>query len=282
MFLSSTDGKDDKAKNGILVKRETDSLAVSEQPTAIKVKQEPLSKRFGYFTQEEQLINPIDKNSSVSEDSPFKSTSYKASPDPNHMHEWQWVLQREDKDSLLSKSNQSGIGIGSDREGQGQGDEEEEEESNEFWRLQQKRKATPHSSQQDTISEPNLFMIPSDIYEKLMPHQRDGIRWLWSLFQLKTANAAGVFGGILGDDMGLGKTIQTVVFLYGLFLSGAIERALIIMPLGVLESWKRTFYEWTLNINVVIFHGNSKRDINLVRSHGGICLTTYGSTISFR
>jgi hypothetical protein len=78
------------------------------------------------------------------------------------MDEWEWVMQREDKVSLWSKSNQ--CGIGSDRDGQGQGEEEdEEEESNEFWQLQQKLQAIPYSFNQDTISEPKLFIIPSDL-----------------------------------------------------------------------------------------------------------------------
>lgn len=47
----------------------------------------------------------------------------------------------------------------------------------------------------------STYKLPGKIAKMLYPHQRDGLRWLWSLHcQSK--------GGILGDDMGLGKTMQ--------------------------------------------------------------------------
>jgi SNF2 family DNA or RNA helicase len=45
------------------------------------------------------------------------------------------------------------------------------------------------------------FKLPARILNKLYPHQREGLDWLWSL------HCRGK-GGILGDDMGLGKTMQ--------------------------------------------------------------------------
>lgn len=45
------------------------------------------------------------------------------------------------------------------------------------------------------------FSVPAELYERMYPHQRTGVRWLWGLHQ-------GDMGGILGDDMGLGKTFQ--------------------------------------------------------------------------
>lgn len=45
------------------------------------------------------------------------------------------------------------------------------------------------------------YKLPGKIAKMLFPHQRDGLRWLWSL------HCQGK-GGILGDDMGLGKTMQ--------------------------------------------------------------------------
>ncbi|KAL6980895.1 DNA helicase [Sarracenia purpurea var. burkii] len=47
----------------------------------------------------------------------------------------------------------------------------------------------------------STYMLPSKIAKMLYPHQRDGMKWLWSLHCQRK-------GGILGDDMGLGKTIQ--------------------------------------------------------------------------
>lgn len=45
------------------------------------------------------------------------------------------------------------------------------------------------------------FSVPASLYDRMYPHQREGVKWLWRLHQEET-------GGILGDDMGLGKTFQ--------------------------------------------------------------------------
>lgn len=45
------------------------------------------------------------------------------------------------------------------------------------------------------------YKLTGDIAKMLYPHQRDGLKWLWSLHCQNK-------GGILGDDMGLGKTMQ--------------------------------------------------------------------------
>lgn len=45
------------------------------------------------------------------------------------------------------------------------------------------------------------YTLPAKIAKMLYPHQREGLKWLWSLH-------CGGTGGILGDDMGLGKTMQ--------------------------------------------------------------------------
>lgn len=47
----------------------------------------------------------------------------------------------------------------------------------------------------------SMYKLPGKIAKMLYPHQRDGLKWLWSLHCLGK-------GGILGDDMGLGKTMQ--------------------------------------------------------------------------
>lgn len=44
------------------------------------------------------------------------------------------------------------------------------------------------------------FSLPAKIYENLFDHQKQGIEWLYNLWDTEK-------GGILGDDMGLGKTV---------------------------------------------------------------------------
>ena len=43
--------------------------------------------------------------------------------------------------------------------------------------------------------------LPSETLGKLYPHQKDGVRWLFERFCVRS-------GGILADEMGLGKTVQ--------------------------------------------------------------------------
>lgn len=50
-------------------------------------------------------------------------------------------------------------------------------------------------------SKSRMYKLPGKIAKMLYPHQRDGLKWLWTLHCSGT-------GGILGDDMGLGKTMQ--------------------------------------------------------------------------
>lgn len=50
------------------------------------------------------------------------------------------------------------------------------------------------------------YKLPGKIAKMLYPHQREGLKWLWSL------HCKGK-GGILGDDMGLGKTMQVLMLI---------------------------------------------------------------------
>ena len=54
------------------------------------------------------------------------------------------------------------------------------------------------------------FSLPAKIYDNLFDHQKQGIEWLYNLWDTEK-------GGILGDDMGLGKTVQVAGYLSGLF-----------------------------------------------------------------
>ncbi|PPR98605.1 hypothetical protein GOBAR_AA22069 [Gossypium barbadense] len=81
------------------------------------------------------------------------------------------------------------------------------------------------------LSGPNsTFKLPTKVAKMLYLHQREGLKWLWSL------HCQGK-GGILGDDMGLGKTMQICGFLAGLFHSKLIKRALIVAPKTLLSHW---------------------------------------------
>lgn len=62
--------------------------------------------------------------------------------------------------------------------------------------------------------------------------------------------------------MGLGKTIQSITFLYEIYLKGIRGPFLVIAPLSTIPNWEREFRTWT-ELNVVVYHGSqaSRRTI---------------------
>uniref|UniRef100_A0A674K5I1 Chromodomain-helicase-DNA-binding protein 7 n=1 Tax=Terrapene triunguis TaxID=2587831 RepID=A0A674K5I1_9SAUR len=96
-------------------------------------------------------------------------------------------------------------------------------------------------------------------FEKLMSREIlfENINWL--LFNwYNTRNC------ILADEMGLGKTIQSITFLYEIYLKGIHGPFLVIAPLSTIPNWEREFRTWT-ELNVVVYHGSqaSRRTIQL-------------------
>uniref|UniRef100_A0A8C9TXH8 Chromodomain helicase DNA binding protein 7 n=1 Tax=Scleropages formosus TaxID=113540 RepID=A0A8C9TXH8_SCLFO len=89
----------------------------------------------------------------------------------------------------------------------------------------------------------------------LREYQLEGVNWL--LFNwYNTRNC------ILADEMGLGKTIQSITFLYEIYLKGICGPFLVIAPLSTIPNWEREFRTWT-ELNVVVYHGSqaSRRTI---------------------
>lgn len=66
--------------------------------------------------------------------------------------------------------------------------------------------------------------------------------------------------------MGLGKTITSLTFLLGLMNARVIKRALIILPLSLIDNWIREIYNWYPKaINIVYLHAGcgSNKDKNV-------------------
>lgn len=115
------------------------------------------------------------------------------------------------------------------------------------------------------------FDMTKTIFDRLYPHQREGVSWMWSLFKKSS-------GGILGDDMGLGKTIQVSTFIHGLFNSRLIDTVLLIMPLSLMSNWEAELAKWCPKKRVRLFHGtstNREKALAEIREKSGIILTTY-------
>ncbi|KAM9483665.1 chromodomain-helicase-DNA-binding protein 6 isoform 2-T2 [Clarias gariepinus] len=83
---------------------------------------------------------------------------------------------------------------------------------------------------------------------QLREYQLEGMNWLlFNWYNRKNC--------ILADEMGLGKTIQSITFLYEIFLMGLRGPFLIIAPLSTITNWEREFRTWT-KINVIVYHGS--------------------------
>ncbi|KAJ6808693.1 switch 2 [Iris pallida] len=130
-------------------------------------------------------------------------------------------------------------------------------------------------------SESPAVQVPASINCRLLDHQRDGVRFLYTLYKNN-------HGGVLGDDMGLGKTIQTIAFLAAVFgTDSENERShmdkddsknkgpvLILCPTSVIRNWENEFSEWS-DFSVAVYHGPN-RDLILEKlgAHGVQVLVT--------
>ncbi|PKA64751.1 DNA repair and recombination protein RAD54 [Apostasia shenzhenica] len=117
-----------------------------------------------------------------------------------------------------------------------------------------------------------MYKLPGWTARMLYPHQREGLKWLWSLHCHGT-------GGILGDDMGLGKTMLVSAFLAGLFHSRLIKRVLLLSPKTLIGHWLKELSVVGLSSRIRDYSGTSQKmreyELQNVFKEGGILLTTY-------
>lgn len=88
-------------------------------------------------------------------------------------------------------------------------------------------------------------VLPGNVARFLHPYQRDGVRFLYKLYQRGR-------GAMLADAMGLGKTIQMITFLGAVFDVWSREESkppgakiLVVVPTSVIMNWVREFETWT-------------------------------------
>ncbi|NDP20656.1 MAG: DEAD/DEAH box helicase [Paludibacter sp.] len=111
--------------------------------------------------------------------------------------------------------------------------------------------------------------LPAGLNAQLRPYQQRGFSWMYR-------NSRIGFGSIIADDMGLGKTLQVISMLLKLKEEKAIDkknRALVVVPTGLLTNWKAEIEKFAPSISTHIFHGGA-RDIKLFEAD--VMLTTYG------
>ncbi|CAK9005803.1 unnamed protein product [Durusdinium trenchii] len=115
--------------------------------------------------------------------------------------------------------------------------------------------------------------LPRLVYERLYEYQRQGAVWMWNLYQ-------NCFGGILADEMGLGKTVQTAAFLACLKFTNQGARFLVVVPVTLLEQWRRELETWAQNtgLAVHVMHGAPHERGSAIRglaARSGVLLISY-------
>ena len=131
----------------------------------------------------------------------------------------------------------------------------------------------------------NLFQdksevsVPDDLWNILRDYQRQGVKWLCN-----RCNSG--FGVCLADDMGLGKTLQVIAFLSQKKWRDYLN--IIIVPMTLLENWKREINKFSPQLKVKIYHGvyrnlNDLKDCNILLTTYGTCLNdiNYLAKINF-
>ena len=111
--------------------------------------------------------------------------------------------------------------------------------------------------------------LPQELHAELRPYQERGFSWMYR-------NSRIGFGSIIADDMGLGKTLQVLSLLLKLKEEGAInekEKALVVVPTGLLTNWKAEIEKFAPSLSYHIFHGQFRE---LKEFDADVLLTTYG------
>jgi len=131
--------------------------------------------------------------------------------------------------------------------------------------------------------------LPGDTYERLLPHQKTCLKWLWELHCQRA-------GGIIGDEMGLGKTVQVASFLCALHHSRMYSPTIIVCPATMLRQWRRELRIWAPKLKPTILHDSAlssesgggkkrarERAFDACVSDGdGVLITTYEHMRLFR
>ncbi|MCR5772995.1 MAG: DEAD/DEAH box helicase [Butyrivibrio sp.] len=127
-----------------------------------------------------------------------------------------------------------------------------------------------------TISDAE-FEMPQKITGQLRKYQRDGYRWLRTLYKYG-------FGGILADEMGLGKTLQIITLLQSYYESGDTDYApdikktsLVVVPASLVYNWGEELRRFAPSLNYVLITGNkSERDDIILNIEGfDVAVTSY-------
>jgi hypothetical protein len=103
------------------------------------------------------------------------------------------------------------------------------------------------------LTEQKEVTLPQGLNATLRPYQHRGFSWMYRNTQIG-------FGSVLADDMGLGKTLQVIATLLKYKEEGLLqkEKALIIVPTGLLSNWQAEMEKFAPSLQFRVFHGAAR------------------------
>lgn len=85
------------------------------------------------------------------------------------------------------------------------------------------------------------------------------VEWPAQLFQYQVEGVQALLSRdalLLADEMGLGKTVQTIAALRILALRRELERAMVVVPAGLVSQWRRELDRWAPELRVSTVRGS--------------------------
>lgn len=114
--------------------------------------------------------------------------------------------------------------------------------------------------------------VPLSLNATLYPYQETGYKWL--CYMAKQTN-----GCVLGDEMGLGKTIQVIALLLARREAG-YGTSLVIVPVSLMENWRRELDKFAPTLSVLIHHGSKRAGSWRTLASYDVVVMSYGSAVS--
>ncbi|MDH3393157.1 MAG: DEAD/DEAH box helicase, partial [Desulfobulbaceae bacterium] len=128
--------------------------------------------------------------------------------------------------------------------------------------------ANAFTSLLDTDAWQDPKQLPDETPDHLRGYQKNGLAWLFSLYQFR-------MGGILADDMGLGKTHQALALLQAVQSERQEgSRFLVVCPATVVSHWVNKTHSFYPGMDFHVYHG-AHRDLKEANKHS-LIITTYG------